>query len=174
VQEDRNNNGVPDEMWYELVGELDGQMVTRRYALTYMHVGYANGFLQNAWVDCKGRVGVIKGGFAAGGSWITFTGTLLSDDGQIAVEMGVYGGPAGGWGYVDSFGNRPEMDGSYWYNFYLSDAIRADGSPANLSAVRFIKVHTGIFKYGGVFGEISTEVYEADGLGQMTDFPLPE
>jgi hypothetical protein len=175
MQEDRNNNGVPDEMWYELVGGLEGPLVTRRYALTYMEVGevVSGGYTPyHAWVDCKGRTGVIKGG-GAGGK--TFTGTLLNDDGDIA---GNAVGP-GSWGYVDSLGSltpihHPELAWR-WDLFFVSDAVKADGSPANLGAVRFIKVHTGLFKYGGVFGENSTEIRFADGLpDQAGGFPDPQ
>jgi hypothetical protein len=84
-------------------------------------------------------------------------------------------GGVGGWGYVDSLGSTlPAHHPDWaWDYFYVSDAVRADGSPANLGAVHFIKVHTGRFKYGGLFGEISTEIYSADYLGQQSDFPLP-
>jgi hypothetical protein len=155
MQEDRNNNGVPDEMWYELVGEQEGPRVTRRYALTYMLVGrYVLSFSHYAWVDCKGRRGILKGVKSAEDR-ATYTGTLLNDNGKIA---GASVGP-GGWGYVDSWSSHTD-----WDYFYPSNAIRADGSPANLDAVRFIKVHTGLFMYGDVFGENSTEIQFADFL----------
>jgi hypothetical protein len=186
AQEDRNNNGVPDEMWHELIGDLEGQ-ITRRYAVTYTWLGYATaniiefGSLKShpfaAWVDCKGRVGTVYGGFPDGvGDWVTFTGSLLADNGNIASYAS---GSIGGWGYVDSLGSltpihHPELPPEAWKRFYISDAKKADGSPANLSAVHFIKVHTGVFQYGGVFGDISTEIYEADFLEKQTDFPLPE
>jgi hypothetical protein len=109
------------------------------------------------------------------GVWVTFTGSLLTDNGSIASYAA---GGTGGWGYVDSFStlpskNHPELPKDERGFFYVSDAVKADGSPANLSAVHFIKVHTGRFQYGGVFGEISTEIYDADFLGKQTDFPLP-
>jgi hypothetical protein len=57
--------------------------------------------------------------------------------------------------------------------FLISRAMRADNSPISLSAVRFIKVHTGVFSYGSIFDDLSTDLYSADYLGQQTDFPLP-
>jgi hypothetical protein len=182
VQEDRNNNGLPDEMWYELVGDLEASEVTRRYAVTYFPTagtaGVVDGGLYGqgyaAWVDCKGRVGTMYGQFPRDlDSWATFMGSLLTDvEGKIASHSS--GGYAG-WGYVDSLGPLGALhhSGLDWNRFYIADAIRADGSPADLSAVHFIKVHTGRFQYGGVFGEISTELHDADYLGTQTDFPLP-
>jgi hypothetical protein len=58
--------------------------------------------------------------------------------------------------------------------FFVSNAVRADGEPVTLGAVRFIKVQTAVLYYGGVFGEISTEINTADFLGSQTYFPLPE
>jgi hypothetical protein len=185
LQEDRNNNGIPDEMWYELVGDLENQRITRRYAVTYTWLGYATadiveyGTLNThpfaAWVDSKGRVGAVHGGFPSGvGSWVTFTGTILADTGDIAVGGK---GTIDGWGYVDSFGpgapvHHPELE---WGRFHVVNAIKADGSAADLSAVRFIKVHTGVFQYGGAYGDISTEIKLADGLeDQSGGFPDPE
>jgi hypothetical protein len=173
VQEDRNNNGLPDEMWYELVGDMEGPGLTRHYAVTYSYTtgtaGVSDGAISSrgysAWVDSKGRVGTMRGGWHKDvGDWVTFTGSLLADNGMIA---GSPIGPGGG-GYVDSMSSRID-----WDYFYPSNAVRADGNPANLSAVHFIKVHTGLFKYGGNFGENSTEIHSAEFLGKQTDFPLP-
>jgi hypothetical protein len=58
-------------------------------------------------------------------------------------------------------------------HFYISDAIRADGASVALTDVRFVKVQTAFLGYGGLFNEISTEVYAADGLGIQTNFPKP-
>lgn len=128
------------------------------------------------WVDSKGRVGQMSG-------WpywdaqsdtahfqITFSGTLLRDNGQIA--CGGYNSPT--LGYVDTAGHSAE-----WPNGYFNvarDAIRADGSAANLdpSLVRFVKVQTAYFSYGGTFGNVSTEIVSATGLpNQANGFPMP-
>jgi hypothetical protein len=188
VMEDNNHNGVPDEIWYELKGSDDDassaykSLVTRRYSLSYFNgggAGYVNEYGQTIrgifWVDCKGRTGRIPGGWP--GEWgvpgsdneqVTYTGTLLRDDGQIAT--GSYGGLDNfKWGYVDSAGIYQD-----WNRFYVSNAIRADGTPVTLTDVRFIKVQTAAFRYGGIFGDISTEIKNADFMGLQTDFPDPE
>ena len=179
MQEDRNGNGLPDEMWYELRGCDDDDAnwkgyITRRYALTYFKGpghGTVNEYDQLIrlvfWADSRGRTGRIPGGFpdvywGVTGDRVTYTCTLLRDTGIIATSD--YRNILfSGTGYVDAIGDT----------FYINNAMRADGSPVTLSSVKFIKVQTGIFHYGGVFGDVSTEIHSADFLGAQTDFPLP-
>jgi hypothetical protein len=179
MQEYRNGNGIPDEMWYELRGGDDDDpawknKITRRYAVTYIKGpghGTVNEYGQVIrevyWADSKGRSHMIPGGFpdiywGVVGDRVTYTCTLLRDDGNIATSN--YGGlifSAGG--YVDALGEI----------FYTNNAMRVDGVPIALSAVKFIKVQTAVFRYGGVFGDVSTEIKSADFLGSQTDFPSP-
>jgi hypothetical protein len=179
VQEDRNGNGLPDEMWYELRGCDDDDpawkdKITRRYAVTYVKGpghGTVNEYNQLIrlvyWADSRGRAGRIPGGFpdtywGVSGNSVTYTLTMLRDDSKIAT--GEYSGTLfSAGGYVDAFGE----------NYYIKDAMRADGTPITLSAVKFIKVQTAVFRYGGVFGDASTEIASADFLGRQTDFTTP-
>jgi hypothetical protein len=191
VQEDKNGNGIPDEMWYELKGsdeyypsakEYDKQ-ITRRYAITYVKGtgaptvnGYDQVMRDIYWADSRGRSGKMGGGWSSPwgvtGDWVTFTGTLLRDTGNIVTgdysafnEMG---------GYVDcwAYGERWSTKDTY-ARFHVEDAMRADGTPAHLQNIRFIKVQTAILFYGGIFGDVSTEISGADFLGITTNFPLP-
>jgi hypothetical protein len=177
AQEDRNGNGRPDETWYELKGGDENDpaqknKITRRYALRYFEAsggGNVNEYGQTIrelyWTDSKGRGGYMPGGWPSDwgvtGNWVTYTCTLLRDDGNIAT--GTYGHLFTA-GYVDALGDT----------FYLSDAMDLEGNPVTLTAVRFLKVQTAIFHYGGSFGDVSTEIRSADFLGQQTTFPLPE
>jgi hypothetical protein len=163
-QEDNNNNGLPDEMWYELNTGND-PYTTRRYSLKYFKHGdesqqneYDQIIREIYWADSKGRTGQINGGWPrewgvsnADGAWVTYTGTLLGDDNIIKSES--YGIPGSWTNCVDT----PQTE------FPVSGAIAADGSPVALNNVRFVKVHTGAFKYGSIFGEISTEIVGSDG-----------
>ncbi|MDR0685057.1 MAG: PKD domain-containing protein [Spirochaetaceae bacterium] len=180
VQEDRNGNGMPDETWYELRGGDEGDSkwrnyITRRYAVTYINNSEINEVNQYGqairdvyWADSRGRSHMIPGGFpfrwgvSDTGNWVTYTCTLLRDDGNIATAD--YGGLAPMPGYADAVGNT----------FSISNAMKADGTPIALSAVKFIKVQTGVFRYGGSYGDVSTEIKSADYLGVQTDFPDPE
>jgi hypothetical protein len=177
AQEDRNGNGLPDEMWYEVRGGDDDDpawknAITRRYAITYVkgsEYGTVNQYDQIIrevyWADSRGRSGMIPGGFprlwGVVGDWVTYTTTLLRDDGNIAVSN--YSGLVPMPGYVDALGNI----------FSIDKAMKADGIPVTLSAVSFIKVQTSVFRYGGNFGDVSTEIQSADYLGVQTDFPMP-
>jgi hypothetical protein len=186
MQEDRNGNGLPDEMWYELPGGEENHSkwkdyITRRYALTYFKTddyGSINEYGQKIrevyWVDSRGRAGMIPGGFPGNptwmsstgwgvvGDWVTYTCTLFRDDGVI---------------FAEDY-NMTELEGyvdcTADVTFPVGRAVRADGTPANLSAVKFLKVQTGMFRYGGIFGDVSTEIVEADFLEyQAGGFPMP-
>ena len=178
MQEDKNGNGLPDEMWYELRGSDEDSpawkdKITRRYAVTYFRTDdhgsineYGQLIREVYWADSRGRSGRIDGGFpnrwGVVGDWVTFTCTLLRDNGDIVNDA--YSSVGSGLdGYVDTFSDT----------FYVNNAIYADGTPIVLSSVKFIKVQTAIFQYGGIFGDVSTEIKSADFLGVQTDFPDP-
>ena len=178
MQEDKNGNGLPDEMWYELPGgdethPIRKNQITRRYAITYFKTsdhGTTNEYGQKIrevyWVDSCGRAGMIPGGFPTPwgviGDWVTYTGTLLRDDGEIFCPN--YN-MADLDGYVDCTGNIA---------FPVSRAVRSDGAPANLSEVKFLRVQTSLFRYGDIFGDVSTEIPWADFLpDQSGGFHMP-
>jgi hypothetical protein len=190
VMEDKNGNQVPDEMWYELKGSDEdpgsryASLITRRYSITYFRSAdtesindYGQIIRRVYWVDSKGRTGIIPGGWpedwGVSGDWVTYTGTILRDDGNIAT--GDYNGLSEVGGYVDSFGGVGKWSSSEtWDKFHVEDAIRADGTSISLNAVKFIKVQSAIHRYGGIFGDCSTEIKSADYLGSQTDFPSPD
>jgi hypothetical protein len=177
MQEDRNGNGLPDETWHELRGGDEDDpawkdRITRRYAVTYFKGSdhstvneYGQLIREVYWADSKGRTGMVPGGFPSAwgvaGNWVTYTGTLLRDDGNIAT--GNYDNLAPMPGYADAIGDT----------FYTSAAMDLAGTPVTLSAVKFIKVQTAVFRYGGLFGDVSTEIKYADFLGTQSLFPDP-
>jgi hypothetical protein len=179
--EDKNNNNIPDEMWYELKGGDDRKakyqnQVTRRYAITYFRGDggssvneYGQTIQGIPWADSKGRTGLLPGGWAWGvsGNWVSYACTLLRDDGNIST--GSYNLMEFS-GYVDVADTERGSDGN---KFFVADAMRADGSALTLNAVRFIKVQSAMLLYGGVFGEVSTEIHSAEFLGSQSSFPLP-
>jgi hypothetical protein len=177
VQEDRNGNGLPDETWHEIKGGEDDDpgrksQITRRYAVRYTHFNdgssvnkYGQPIRKIYWSDSRGRSGYMPGGFPSDwgvtGNWVTYTLTLLRDNGNI--DTGSYG-YAPMPGYVDALGTV----------YSLKDAIDIAGSPVTLTAVRFVKVQTSVFHYGGAFGDVSTEITYGDFAGKKTNFPMPE
>jgi hypothetical protein len=125
------------------------------------------------WVDARGRTGLIPGGWSGvwgvSGDWVSYTGTLLRDNGNICNNR--YPNVDDSWGYVDACNLDAAVDDRT--RFFISNAVCADGSPISLNSVRFIKVQSAILYYGGIFGEVSTEINTADFLGSQTDFPDP-
>ena len=136
--------------------ELDvgsGPSITRRYSLTFFKSGdgssvneYGQTIRDIYWTDGAGRTGRMDGGWPkdwgvsnADGAWVTYTGTKLENtEGTV---------------------NCADTGQSV---FPVSGAVAADGSPVTLTNVRFVKVHTAVFSYGSIFGEISTEIVTND------------
>jgi hypothetical protein len=186
---DENQNGLPDDTWYELKGSDDedprySSMISRRYAVTWFDLGdegteneYGQLIQSLCWVDSRGRSDFFGGGWPS--VWgvsapkVTFSGTMLRDDGEPIYGYDSFFIPDVDWGYVDGGYLSRESNADLNGKFFVSNAMQRDGSPANLPWIDFIKVQTAIFSYGSGFGEISTEIYSADGLGVQTDFPLP-
>jgi hypothetical protein len=180
VQEDNNGNGLPDEMWYELTGGDDKNadlkpLITRRYAIAYMKFGSGNGAVNEYgqivgkaiyWADCRGRAGYIPYGWPAPwgvvGNKVTYTCTLLRDTGSTDGYTGAIG-DGGNSGYVDTTASPM---------FYVNNAIDTAGNSVTLTNVRFVKVHTAIFRYGGIFGEVSTEITTASGFGTSVSMTM--
>jgi hypothetical protein len=91
-----------------------------------------------------------------------YTGTVLRDGQGSGVVTGIQF-PQGLSGYVDCFN-----DGNQSYVFSKDVAIRADGSPANLENIHFVKVQTAKFVYGSAVGETSTEIVSATGVPEQS------
>ena len=157
VSQDENGNGLPDDTWYELKGSESGKPETRtRYAITYYK---PSGPKQDVvWIDNFGGTGSVDYNqyhsqdyyfpmFINADSY-TLTGTCL----KSTMVIGALETSAGyAWGYVDNVGDGTKK------NFWIEDAIRADGTPANLQYVDFVKVHTAMTGKGPSVGELSTE-----------------
>jgi hypothetical protein len=136
VSRDENNNGEPDDTWYEFKGShtLDPK-TRRRYAVTFRS--------DRTWTDNLGNGGtcVRLQGWPKGSdtSPLTLVGTCL-DDSTL--------GTIGLWGYAD-----------VWHDgrLSLSDVIQADGTSFDLPFIDFIKVVTAVHYADDLFGERSTE-----------------
>jgi hypothetical protein len=174
-QEDLNGNNEPDEVWYEAHGapSTADAPITRRYSITFFKADDTSTPSSNSygqvlrgvyWADCKGRTGKINGGWPHlygapnyDGAKVTYTCTLFSDDEKINIKSVAM--------QFKLPENRPFVDHAPPdENFYISNAVAADGSSVTLTNVRFVKVHTAVFKYGDTaFGEISTEIKSQEG-----------
>lgn len=155
VMQDENGNGLPDDMWYELKGsEYGTKQHVARLALTYFRPKGREIF----WIDNLGNTGAgaaLSGGITkypnfVKGDRVTFIGTCLQ---TTLNEDGIITNPGYAWGYVDNVNSRT--------GFYIEDAVQADGSPANLKYIDFVKVHTGMNVDAKFLGEVSTETSSA-------------
>ena len=140
---DANNNGLPDDIWYELAGsEYAKPETVKNYQITYNKADYPN---YPKWIDDES---------------LFFEGTKLADNAVDESGTGVnyvlYAYP---WGYADNYPNSDERS-----NFNIEWAVDADGNPIHLAAVHFVKVYTGVHQQCGWLGETSTEVSGAEDL----------
>jgi len=179
---DVNQNGLPDDPFYELAGsEYTNPATIHQYALTYHrtpaeHTPQAD--MKNSlsdttyilWKNNQGEQGYVhKNTFHSQDyfplwltdSTLTFYGTRLPDN---AVDKSGKGNmwvqTAYDYGYADSHPN----DSISYCSFDIAWAVTANGEPANLPCADFVRVYTGVHQQCGWIGEISTEISHARDL----------
>ena len=170
VMKDENQNGQPDDTWYELRGSYYGmEGYERDYSVTYFR---PDGAGDVRWKDSRGEEGVVKwmGQFHAQNyypGWVTADSYTLKGTRLPSLayqdEAGVWINPPFGWGYADNSGEDSEIitiEGkTIQKNFFrISDAIDASGGSVDLDGIDFIKVQTAVNANTAVTGENSTEV----------------
>lgn len=169
VMQDENGDGLPNDTWYELRGsEYDDPATVHGYAVTYYRP--ASSGTEVPWTDDRGGRGAVgRNEFHQQDSyypaWVaadsyTLRGTLLENRAEFGYSDR-YGDfiwmlPAREWGYADNYSDEGR-DGT-WNLFRISDAVRFDGSPADLTYIDFVKVQSGVQAMCGAIGETSTEV----------------
>ena len=159
VAQDADGDGSHlGETWYELKGsEYDNAVFGYEATYTPQADGTAD------WTDNRGGSGSIDRTIHTQNyvpAWVqplAYTGTRLPDNVSVNAENGVYVMSAFAWGYAD---NASSIDGAGTKNrFKIANAVDADGNPANLRQIDFVKIQTGVnCKAGNNVGEISTEV----------------
>jgi hypothetical protein len=146
VSQDENNNGDPDDTWYELKGSHTFASNTlRRYAVTFRD--------DYTWVDNRGNGGTyprLQAYPNSTGPELTLSGTCL--DTSVVSTGDVI------WGYADVFDNG---------RVSLSNAVQADGTSVDLPFIDFLKIVTAVHYADPIFGERSTEA------GTPTDRVMP-
>ncbi len=186
VSYDANGNGKPDDEWYEIAGAEDkNEKTIKNYSLTYYrpaadHVATPSKTNKNLidttyirYEDTKGGVGYMNQLVYHTQSyfpqWIdddqlTFTGTRLPDNGKDESGNGSYYVLyAFAYGYADNHPNTSEKA-----HIDIDWAVDANGNPANLQGIHFVKVCTGEHQQCGWIGETSTEIMGAEDLNMTT------
>ena len=182
VMQDENGDGEPNDTWYELKGSDYGKPgYIKDYAVTYFRPPLGQ---KVAWLDNRGNTGTIDflhthtpntiyPRWLTGDSY-TLVGSLLPSRTE-EVSPGNWINRDFDWGYADNFSKKDMLldndnanpEGNYIGNhFDISDAVRHDGQPANLSYIDFVKVQSALNAKAGHLGDLSTEV------GKFRDFNL--
>ena len=162
VSQDANEDGAPNDTWYELRGsEYDNAETIRDYKITYIRPAEAGD--EVTWKDNQNDNGTIdrvkEHTQAYYPEWIveneiTFAGTRLPNN--IGESGGKWTMEPFAWGYADNYSASDRI--GMTNRLRISDAVTADGAPANLSQVDFIMVQTGVNAKAPLIGEVSTEV----------------
>ena len=170
VMKDENQNGLPDDTWYELKGsDTFSESTIRNYKVTYYRPDKEGQPVK--WVDNLGNSGEVDylGTFHKQPtyypSWIvsdsyTLSGTCLKSQTFKNPETGNWDNPPFKWGYADNIGeDNINFEGFNNCNrFSISNAINSDFEPISLDYIDFVKIQTGVSDKAGMLGEVSTEI----------------
>lgn len=183
VSADTNGNGLPDDPWYELAGsEYTKETTVKNYRLTYYapdpsHAAdpdpddrYVTDRTYIRWTsnDAGQPEGyVARNTYHPQSYWpqwiadktMEFEGTKLADNYvDISGDGSYFVLVFHDWGYADNLPNNEDK------GFDIDWAVDADGKPAKLDKIDFVKVYTGVNQCCGRLGETSTEVSGAEDL----------
>ena len=182
VSIDINQNGLPDDPFYQLAGsEYTTPSTLHQYSLTYHRTpadhtpqpDSKNSLTDSTyirWTDNQNQAGYLhKNTFHTqeyfpqwlADSTLTFVGSRLPNNAYDPNGKGAY------WiqqpfeyGYADCHPN----DSIARCSFDIDWAVTDDGKPIHLPCVDFVRVYTGVFQQCGWTGEISTEISHARDL----------
>ena len=183
VMKDENNNGQPDDTWYELAGS-DYHFTTsiHNYKVTYTNP-HEDEAADVPWTDNQGNSGYILSNayhtqpyYPSNDSFpsidpdeYSLNGTLIQPmiDTSTPGEIKSY---KRAFGYADNQvrGSKPytipdnpytrKIENSGGDPFDIHWAIDSAGNYVNLDTIHFVKVHNGMLDHAGWLGEISTEI----------------
>ena len=167
VSLDRNQNGLPDDEWFELAGsEYAKPETVHGYQIVYTRSDTA----EIRYTDNLGGVGFIPRNSYhtqeyfpqwAEGASLRFGGTKLADN--FKPEGNSYAFFPYDWGYADNHPNEEAEKSS----FKIDWAVDANGKPVYLPCIDFVRVYTGVNQVCGWLGETSTEISKAEDLHNL-------
>lgn len=162
VSYDVNNNGKPDDPWFEIRGSEYNNAI-KNYTITYYNPEYSDWELSDEhyvkWEDSEGESGFIsKNGFHKqpyfpawiGAKKVVVRGNRLPGN---LVQEGIIKLLPFEYGYAD---NHPNTSAESAID--IDWAVDKNGELVHLPGIDFVKVYTGQFQDGGILGETSTEV----------------
>lgn len=190
VSRDANNNGLPDDEWYELSGSADVDSVGKvvyNYEITYKFLGDKKPI---TWTDNQGGRGVVPRNdfhtqeyfpaWLTGEGSLTLSGTLLPKNAYLS--DGTYYLRFLRYGYVDNQPNLIDGKKNEACCFNLDWAVDKDRKPVSLTQIDFVRVYSAMNQLAGILGETSTEFAGAEdlhpeaeptGIESLTPIPFP-
>lgn len=169
VSRDDNGDGLPNDTWYEIAGSVAAE-ANRNYQIAYANAGADQDI---PWEDNLGGSGyILRNTFHQQPYFplwyaepiVRFAGTLLPQNVTETNRAYMFD-----YGYADNWPNDDERA-----KINLDWAIDADGQPAHLRYVDFVRVQTGVLVDWGVSGEMSTEVCGAEDLHPEAPMPVED
>ena len=171
VSQDTNNNGLPDDQWYELSGSADvddAANVIYGYQCTYTYASMSN----IPWTDNMGNSGTIDRNafntqeyfplWLKDKGTLTFFGTRLPDNAHDTSGNGTYWVlDAFRYGYADNKPNTDTEGNSFKIDWAVDPVTR---TPVSLQYIDFVRVYTALNQKAGWLGETSTEITGAKDL----------
>lgn len=181
VMEDKNNNGIADEQWYELQGgEHLSESTYHHYAMTYYNTNDST----VTWKNNRGKSGtILQNSYhsqpyypsadnypGVNNDSITFTGTRLESKSYEEYENH-WVNPSFAYGYADNMPlnsgvelNIPDdpmtaaVEGCGADAFDIAWAVDSLGNSVELDSIYFIKVYCAVSDANAVIGDVSTEI----------------
>ena len=179
VSIDINQNGLPDDPFYQLAGsEYHNSATIHNYSMTYHRTpaehtpqpDKKNSLSDSTyirWTDNQNQTDYLyKNTFHTQDyfpqwltdSTLTFVGSRLPDNAYDPTGKGSYWVQSPfDYGYADCHPN----DSTARCSFDIDWAVTDEGKPIHLPCVDFVRVYTGVFQQCGWTGEISTEISHA-------------
>ncbi|MDD2960464.1 MAG: T9SS type A sorting domain-containing protein [Muribaculaceae bacterium] len=159
VAKDTNKDGLPNDEWYEIAGsEYSNTQTIHNYEITYSRPASDKDNI--IWTSNQNTNGYIPRNIFNTQPYypqwinqdkITLNGTKLRDNAVLVAE--IYQLKPFEWGYADNYPNTDTQSG-----IKIDWAVKADGTPANLDGIDFVKVYTALNQVCGNIGETSTEI----------------
>jgi len=181
VMQDENQNGLPDDTWYEIAGsQYFYSKTVQNYEVTYFKTDSRDVY----WKANSGESGWIQGNSFNLQEYypteqyfplypqdsVTFCGTLLTTEIDYSNSQEIKVKPPA-FGYADSHPRRQGIDLFSPDNPYTKEIEGAGGDPIDISwavdstgnyieldSIHFLKIVSGSLATAGWLGEISTDV----------------
>lgn len=179
VAVDVNKNGVADDPWYELRGDMyEAPSTVHGYTITYTQPIDTARAVDVPWIDNQGGSGAITAIKYHSQCYfplflrlnsLSFSGSLVQGEYQTSAQ-GIVSSMARGNGYADNFSDDytsiigQDLDTKNSNKFDIQNTVDGNGHSVSLPSVDFIKVYNCLNIQHPTLGESSPEICGAISL----------